>query len=496
MALPAGWVRNPDGKSYNNQTFTVNNVQYELVVNSETGNSQLYQKNITGNKEIASTDGGNNWKLTDVDRFLQTLPPGTTTKDKAPELFANTFTLKLNQNRANVINGVSTNTSSFTNTPGVNNVAMEGTGTKPISQPATPAGGLTGLVASLPSLISTISDPLAGADQLASQFTTEKEKELFRRFGPMIYPNDLLKDKQDVLKIDQYRYKAPQNEIFKTNKFDQIIKEGLTRGTDYQEESLGHVILPMPNKISDSNNVGWGGDSMNALNAAVASEIGSNMPGYAAGFGIGQAAGAAGAPISGSNIVSLAIIARLLQNFSNQNIKTAFGTGLVSTIAAAAGYEIPPESILSRGFGIIPHSNLELLFTGPQLRQFGFAYRLSPRNEDEAKTIRNIIRFFKQGMAAKKNNAGNNFFLGTPNVFRLKYTYDGKNEIEGVNRIKTCALTGFSVDYSPDGQWSSYEKGQPTSITMTMGFQELEPIYSNDYADTPNYKISENSVGF
>ncbi len=494
MAIPAGWVKRPDGKSYSTNTFTVNNVQYELVVNGETGNSDLYQKSITGNQKIASTDSGNNWKLTDKNKFLETIPTGTTTSAKAEEYFANNFTLKLNQNRANVINGVNANTSSFTNTPGVNNVTQAGTGTNPVALPPGSNGsGIPGITDFIDAIKTIVDDPLSGAEELAKGFAGN-EAELFRNFL-LKYPNDLLDTKQDTLSITQFTYKAPQESIFKTNSFDAIIKEGLARGTDYKESPKGTVILPMPNGVRDSNNVDWASDSMNALNAAVASEIRGNLSGYGGAFLGGQALSAVGAPISGNTAVSAAIITKLIQNFaSSQNLKTSVGSGLVSTISTAAGYEISAESILSRGFGIVPNSNIELLFSGPMLRDFGFAYRMSPRNETEARAVRNIIRFFKQGMAARKNTAGNNFFLSTPNIFKLKYTYNGKNEIKGVNKIKTCALTSFNVDYSPDGQWASYEEGQPASVLIAMSFKELEPIYSTDYSSSN--KVPDDSVGF
>jgi hypothetical protein len=40
---------------------------------------------------------------------------------------------------------------------------------------------------------------------------------------------------------------------------------------------------------------------------------------------------------------------------------------------------------------------------------------------------------------------------------------------------------GLQFNYSPNGKWSAYEGGQPSSVTMTMTFQELEPIYDTDY---------------
>ena len=53
--------------------------------------------------------------------------------------------------------------------------------------------------------------------------------------------------------------------------------------------------------------------------------------------------------------------------------------------------------------------------------------------------------------------------------------------IEGVNKLKTCAVTGTSVNYAPGGSWAAYEEGQPVSTVLTIRVQELEPIYATDY---------------
>ena len=91
---------------------------------------------------------------------------------------------------------------------------------------------------------------------------------------------------------------------------------------------------------------------------------------------------------------------------------------------------------------------------------------------------------FKQGMAAKKTNGKSGaaaYFLGTPDVFQLSYRTTNDSLIKGVNRIKTCALTGFAMNYAADGNWAAYDEGQPVSVIMNMSFKELEPIYDTDY---------------
>ena len=189
------------------------------------------------------------------------------------------------------------------------------------------------------------------------------------------------------------------------------------------------------------------------------------------------------------------IINAILNNQNgNGNIQGIGAAAGVSRVLSMAGFQVSPESILARGAGIIPNSNLELLFNAPTIREFTFQYRLSPRGSGEADEVKHIIKFFKRGMAPKKQNStsgsGSSYFLGTPNVFKLNYKTSGSKEIDGVNKIKTCAMTGFSVNYAADGSWSAYDDGQPVSYILNMSFKELEPVYDTDY------DLSDSTVGY
>jgi hypothetical protein len=314
--------------------------------------------------------------------------------------------------------------------------------------------------------------------------------------------NNVGKFSQDHLVISKYKYHPPYaKDLFKEGK--EIFKSGLIRGNATPETILGMVMLPMPNNISDSNNVSWADDNMNNLTAGVLSTALSNPTGVI-GSGAATATVAAllasltgGNPISGATsgatagaaaALYLPIIQALMSGNDNmQSIGSAAG---ISKVLSAAGFSVSPESILARGAGIIPNSNLELLFNAPTIREFQFQYRMSPRSSTEAKEIKSIIKFFKRGMAPKKQNStsgtGASYFLGTPNVFKLNYKTNGDGDIEGVNKIKTCALTGFAVNYAADGSWAAYDNGQPVSYILNMSFKELEPVYDTDYDRTDN----------
>ena len=315
------------------------------------------------------------------------------------------------------------------------------------------------------------------------------------------YPKDALYDKtQDHLQIGQYHYRPPKSDqLFSKDGTNKILTSGLQK-TSALAEFLGIVKLPMPNNISDSNNVAWGDDSMNNLSAAATADVIQNLDKYLGAAAAGGLVGAFTAGNAGQGAAlgaQGALLYKLLTGgaANSQAAQALLKTAGASKVLSMAGFSVSPESILARGFGVVPNSNLELLFNSPTLREFSFQYRMSPRSKQEATEINKIIRFFKQGMAAKKQDAisGNpeygsagaaSYFLGTPNVFQLQYKTTGGNTIKGVNRIKTCALTGFAMNYAADGNWAAYDDGQPVSVIMNMTFKELEPIYDTDYQET------------
>lgn len=301
------------------------------------------------------------------------------------------------------------------------------------------------------------------------------------------YPIDLLENRQDVLQISQVEYQSPNQDIFTSNIKDILIK-GIQKNS-VKKNILGKVILPIPNNPSDSNNVAWADDSMDAFTTAATAAIVQNPAaaggGLVAGQGLGALAEALGAPGLGNIAKSAppAILRAMLLAQATEN--AAVKASLFSYILSKYQFEVSPESILSRGLGVVPNSNLQLLFNNVTLRQFQFSYMMSPRSKDEASNVNMILRFFKQGMAAKKGNVqagGASIFLKTPNVFKLEYK-SGRNSISGMNKFKICALTGFGVNYAPSGQWAAYDEGQPASVVMTMSFKELEPIFESDYQE-------------
>ena len=316
---------------------------------------------------------------------------------------------------------------------------------------------------------------------------------------------------QDYMQINQFSYKPPSEGIFFPEEgigggFEQaagILLEGVPSGSP-KEKAIGLVKLPMPNSLADSNNVSWGPDQLNAITAAATSAaMGASNEALDAILKFAQGAGGRnllqnigeGGRIFqqgvGNVLNAFGDAAKGFSEADKKNINLLGRTVIGSTLLNILQLQVSPESILSRGAGVIPNSNLALLFNAPTLREFTFSWKMSPRSKEEAIRVNNILRFFKQGMAPKKSNdsksGGASYFLGAPNVFDIHFKtarirdYEILDRNDSVMRIKTCACTGAAVNYTPEGMWNAYEKGQPVAITLTLRFNELEPIFDTDY---------------
>jgi len=277
-------------------------------------------------------------------------------------------------------------------------------------------------------------------------------------FGTHIFPVDIANSKQDIIKFNMMKYR-PKDFNQETFGFSERKKGDI----------IGTVILPIPTGIADNQAVTWGSDSMNAVQAAVAQ--------------IALEAIFADNPIEAGIDATKTAIDKIAGSAGEA------GQGLGRTLA---GMAVGNNNLMTRTSGAILNPNMELLFGGPSLRPFTFSFNLSPRNQPEADTVINLIRFFKRGMAPIRSKS--NLFLKSPHTFQLEYKYRGGSKVEDhpfLNRFKECALQGFGVQYTPTGNYSTFGDGVMTQYQITMSFTELEPVYNDDYD-----KLPEGSIGF
>ena len=240
-----------------------------------------------------------------------------------------------------------------------------------------------------------------------------------------------------------------------------------------------YIELPIPQEVNDSNSVTWGEDRMNAIEIATLTVAQKAMK-----DGVGDIAQAAVTMLNeGVNVPGL-----------TPDSQSALRAAISGKAINALGSQVSPQSVVARSTGQILNNNLELLFSGVNLRSFPFSFTFSPRNPKESDVVKGIIRSLKMSMAAKAgefNGSAQGIFLKSPDLFQLDYLKDGKNH-PFLNRFKLCALTGMSVNYTNAGTYASYNDGTPVNIRMNLTFKEINPIYHEDYAEA----TSGAGVGF
>ncbi len=314
------------------------------------------------------------------------------------------------------------------------------------------------------------------ADQakIEEEIQTELTEAQERKKYPAVlkYPADLQENTQDFMLFDLVKY-TPRDYgtgsgfgaidsrknmgIQKNRSF-----EGPPGGTHNGErEILSTIGLPIPAGINDQNAVDWGGAGVDSLSSELAKMFG----GW----------------ISDGKVNTESVEGGKLQE---EETSTLLQTKIMDSALQGADYS-------KRKFGMVANENMELLFNGPRLRNFTFTFRLSARSNSEAKTIKQIIRVFKQGMSPKKSK--NFTFIKAPHTFFIGY-YHQTSTHQWLNTFKECALSNMTMSYTPDGQYATYTDGAMTSYQMQLQFSELEPVFDSDYTELD--KDQDSYIGY
>ena len=285
------------------------------------------------------------------------------------------------------------------------------------------------------------------------------------------YPQAAIHRDTDYLEIQILEYVAagftPQKSI---------LEKGIQRASSKSKSIIQTIYLPIPQNIQDKNVTSWGEDSITvggAIAAGAASDVIKSDDFFA---GMGEAIKKGGGDF-----------AVLAQSGAGQQMVNAWATGAAANLL---GGNTSASGMLARSTGQIMNPNVELLFNGVKLRSFMFEFDLAPRDRYEALEIKRIIRQLKSNMAPTTDSLDSKsggssikgLFLKSPNIFQLKYK-KGSRPHPFLNLFKKMALVDIGVNYTASGTYMTYADGTPVHSKLSLAFQELDPIYKEDYAD-------------
>ena len=273
----------------------------------------------------------------------------------------------------------------------------------------------------------------------------------------LIYPAAKYReDDTDFVQITGHKYTAP--DVGALSNYETLI------GADRLGNPTTTVVLPMQPSISETSTVDWGGDRLSPIQAMFASAAGGAIDAVAS-------------TLSGDMQDAKAEVSQTLGSLARTAEGFAKAEGTIPFVKAYFAGKAIGSNIATRATGQVINPNLELLFNGPNLRQFNFNFTLTPRDSGESKTIKQMIRFFKKSM--NPEIVKEKLFLYTPDIFQIEYKFKG-GEHPFLNKIKPCALQSFNVNYTGGNSYMTYQDGSMTQYQFTMVFGEIVPIYSND----------------
>ena len=210
-----------------------------------------------------------------------------------------------------------------------------------------------------------------------------------------------------------------------------------------------------------------------------------------------------------------------------ESLQSAAGAALpefaISTIAQAAGAansalglagSVDANSLLAISRGKVFNPFTEQVFSNMAFRTHQFQFKLLSRSMEEAREVKNIINYIKMGavhilggsqsgddalgsgitLNEGSGNASRNRFMEVPDKFELKFVRmepDGNlsEDADGFGsmhfKIHTSVCTGVQVNYTPDGQYSSFkningEMVQVPALNLSLSFTETRMITQAD----------------
>lgn len=166
-----------------------------------------------------------------------------------------------------------------------------------------------------------------------------------------------------------------------------------------------------------------------------------------------------------------------------------FITGMVQGLSQAASKLLNSMTgnamFIMQGKAVNPMQ--EMALEGVDFRSLSFSYTMSPSSQEEADEINNIIYYFKTAMlpdtypALGAGSSDAEGFFNYPNTWTAELEGDIRDRVDG---YLPMVLESCKVTYEGDSSsMTFYEKGQPMSVKMDLGFKELKILTQESYQE-------------
>ena len=183
------------------------------------------------------------------------------------------------------------------------------------------------------------------------------------------------------------------------------------------------------------------------------------------------------------------------KGFTQGGLKAAFDA--VSGDALSEGAQMMSEGLAKGALDIIPglggvgaamdikrgfvrNNRLEMLFEGIGRREFTFSFKMMPKSEAEAYSVRKICEMFRFYMSPSFiGDISTSRTMAFPATFDIKYLYAFGEVNRFLNKISTCVCTQAAITYGGERVQFFRPTGDgapPVETQLDLTFKELELI--------------------
>ena len=249
------------------------------------------------------------------------------------------------------------------------------------------------------------------------------------------------------------------------------------------------VVLPLPQQLADSFAVDVGSNELGVLGSLAASAGATTANGSPNSIKdsinkvnseiarAAKAAGAAAGDIASGN--------------TGAALDAAGKAASVAQYLTRAGLaSIAPDAVngFGAGSGTAANPFATLVFSGVPLKDFTFNWTLSPENEKDSESIRNIIQTIRSCILPEYQSViRENGESGLSAIDRGLLTYPMMVDVvfQGIDpnyyfKLKTCMVSNFSTDFTPNGL-AIVRGGKPAVVNLSLTLQEAYIHTRDDY---------------
>ena len=173
-------------------------------------------------------------------------------------------------------------------------------------------------------------------------------------------------------------------------------------------------------------------------------------------------------------------------NVGAQAVSSA-GRGLVNAAASGVGATgdltggTGARAALDIKRGEVTNNRTEMRFQGISRREFSFDFKMIPKSQKEAESIKHIVNLFRFHSMPEFIGARSSQVMKAPSTFDIKYMHKG-GEHTYMNKISTCTCESVEVKYGGD-RTQFFRDNSPSQTEISLKFKEIELVTKERIAE-------------